>query len=182
MEQPAQEQRHKASPLLLPLLSNRAWGDLPRRLRLAGQPEDIIHNWMPGIPLSQAIKQTLTTAFPNTPLQINISPNLVINHQDAGFYDSIEQYAQFIKGLSHNILGDISATGYRGIHIAATPSGLKIFDYTTKAGANAKKINYIELIGQPTWINLKSDPGDGCLARRYLDGRPDHAAAVARDH
>jgi hypothetical protein len=120
----------------------------------SGRPKNLIHNLAPGQPLAEAIRSTLSTAFPGANLKINISPNLKRNYQDAGFYENLEQYSKFIKGVSHMILGDTAVTGYQGIHISTHGNTIKVDDATTKDGSNTIPIQYYDLIGQPTWVGF----------------------------
>ncbi len=120
----------------------------------SGRPKNLIHNYQPGQPLAEAMRSTLSTAFPGANLIINISKNLKRNYQDAGFYENLEQYAKFIKGVSHMILGDTAVTGYQGIHISTHGNTIKVHDGSTKDGSNAISIQYYDLIGQPTWVGV----------------------------
>lgn len=120
-------------------------------------PVNLIHNMQPNQPLSSAIKQTLSAAFPGASTSVNVSPSLKLNYQDAGFHESLQQYAGYINQLSQSILG---TSGYQGVKIWASGCGLKVSD-GTQGGFNTINLNYFDLIGQPTWIspteiNIKS--------------------------
>jgi hypothetical protein len=120
-----------------------------------GGPTDqrnIIHNMPSGTPLGDAIKQALTHAFPGMSVNVNISPNLVLGYPDKGFYQSIDQYQNFFKSLSHNILGTPDTTGYHGV--TATPFGNAINVVDGTVGGPNIKIAYADLIGQPSWSPL----------------------------
>jgi hypothetical protein len=51
------------------------------------KPANIVHNWQHGQPLSQAIKNSLSTAFPSFTPVINISPSLVLSYNDTFLSD-----------------------------------------------------------------------------------------------
>ena len=122
-----------------------------------GGPTDvknIVHNMPSGTPLSTAIKNALSVAFPGASLNINISPKLVLNYPDWGFHQSLEQYGNYLKALSHSILGTPNTSGYAGVAVAVQGNNIKVHDGTVKGSAIA--IKYEDLIGQPTWIDLNT--------------------------
>jgi hypothetical protein len=99
--------------------------------------------------LSGAIQQTLSTAFPKANLNIAISSALKLAYQDAGIHQSLEQYAGYINNLSQSILG---VKNYPGIHITSVGTALDVWDGTASLGDDV--IDYKDLIGQPTWIEV----------------------------
>lgn len=116
------------------------------------QPAAIVHSWKQGQPLSTAIQNTLATAFPNFTPQISISPNLVLNYTDTGFYRTIESYAGYIRDISQSIMG---SSGYPGVLIAPKGKTLVVTDGTQSTKA-PKQILFQDLIGQPTWLGLNT--------------------------
>jgi hypothetical protein len=114
------------------------------------KPVNIIHNMPKGTPLSQAIYQALYTAFPGVPVNAAISPNLTLNYDDKGFYQSLEQYMDYVKTLSHSILGTPYTSGYQGVMADSSKGFFSIFDGTAPAGSI--QILFVDLIGQPCWI------------------------------
>jgi hypothetical protein len=111
-------------------------------------PLNIIHNLMPNMPLSGAIQETLSKAFPKANVNVAISSALKLAYQDAGMYQSLEQYTGYINKLSQSILG---VKKYPGIHITSVGHVLDVWDTSTSLG-NAV-IDYKDLIGQPTWLD-----------------------------
>jgi hypothetical protein len=111
------------------------------------QPLNLIHNMLPNMPMSSAIQQTLSKAFPQAKLNINISSLLKLGYQDAGMYQSVEQYMGFINKLSQSIFG---TKKYPGIHLSSIDRTLDVWDFTKSIGSAT--ISYLDLIGQPTWI------------------------------
>jgi hypothetical protein len=114
----------------------------------ARKPVNIIHNMQPGQQLSDAMQQTLKTAFPQANLDIKISPNLKLQYQDAGFYQSLNQFAGYVRALSLSILG---TTNYAGITMW-THGNTIYADDKTQQNSNNIEISAFDLIGQPTWI------------------------------
>jgi hypothetical protein len=115
-------------------------------------PKNIVHNLAKGSPLASAMQQTLQTAFPNSQFLINISNSLVLSEPDLGFYQGLEQYSNYIKSLSHSILGTPTTNGYQGVQII--PTGFNkyiVTDFTNNGGVIP--LQFEDLIGQPTWIN-----------------------------
>jgi hypothetical protein len=115
------------------------------------KPVNIIHNMPKGTPLGQAIQQALNTAFPGVGVNLNISPNIILNYDDKGFYQSLEQYMDYAKALSHSVLGTPYTSGYQGVRADSSKGPINIFDGT--APSNAIQILFEDLIGQPCWIN-----------------------------
>lgn len=103
--------------------------------------------WKAGTPLATAIQQTLQVAFPTYKTSINISPNLVLNHDEVGFYRTMPQFAAMIKAISKPITG-------QGVDIALVGNTFRVFDGTSQS--SPKQIAFTDLIGQPTWIGFKT--------------------------
>lgn len=118
-------------------------------------PANIVHNWQPGQPLSQAINSTLTTAFPSYTPQIDISPKLVLPYADVGFYRTFASYAGYIAQISRSIMGDpiTGAQNYHGVQMGVAGKQIRVFDQT---GSNPKTVTiaFKDLVGQPTWLGL----------------------------
>lgn len=109
-------------------------------------PKNIVLNWASGTLFADAIKNTLAVAFPDYTADINISQNLVLNHDEKGFWASVTQFAQFVKGVSQDIVGGT----YQGVDIIVKQKSFIVYDGTTPT--TPKAIAFTDLIGQPTWI------------------------------
>ncbi len=121
------------------------------------KPANIVHNWQKGTQLSQAIKSALTTAFPGFTVDMNISANLVLQSDDVGYYQTIEQYSTYIQQLSQSILGSKT---YPGVMITKNGNKISVLDGSAQR-SSVRNISFQDLIGQPTWkslnvINLKT--------------------------
>ena len=115
-------------------------------------PLNFPFTWQKGTPLGTAIGQTLSIAMPGFKQNIQVSPNLVINHDETGHYETAEQFADFIYGRSKPIIGGT----YSGVTIATNGETVNVFDGTVPAAATKiKQINFQDMIGQPTWIGFQ---------------------------
>ena len=110
--------------------------------------KNIVHNWQANTPLAQSLEQTLKTAFPALTPKISISPNLVLAYNDTGFYQTLEQFANYIFQASRDV---VKTKGYAGVRVSQQGNQLIVTDGTQQA-QGAKQIAFTDLIGQPTWI------------------------------
>lgn len=117
----------------------------------AANPKNIVVNWKAGTSLAQAIANTLSTAFPGFRQEISISSNLVLAHDEVGYYQSLTQFAQFVKEKSTDVVNPAGATAYQGVDILLTQSTFKVYDGTTQQMPT--QIQFQDMIGQPTWID-----------------------------
>jgi hypothetical protein len=88
-------------------------------------PANLIHNWQPGDMLSNALRKTLTQAFPWCSIDIGIA-DLLKNPgaQDGGFYSSLEQFAAFAKQTSLSMMsGSQGAAGTMSSLVGAMAKG-----------------------------------------------------------
>lgn len=110
------------------------------------KPKNIVHFWLKGTPLKDAIEATLTTAFPGYTADIEISPNLVYTEDSVGYYQTVEQYAAYIEDVSKAIIGGT----YDGVKVSLTEK--TFFVYDGSLASVPRQIEFKDLIGQPTWI------------------------------
>jgi hypothetical protein len=109
-------------------------------------PKNFSFNWKAGTPLAQAISNTLSTAFPGTKQNINISPNLVLAHDEPGYYKTLVQFATYVKQKSADVIGG----NYPGVDIVLKQNEFDVYDGTTPT--TPTQIAFQDMIGQPTWI------------------------------
>ena len=115
-------------------------------------PLNFPFTWKAGTPLGIAIGQTLSIAMPTFKQNIQVSPKLIINHDETGHYETAEQFADFINERSQPIIGGT----YRGVTIATNGETVNVFDGTVAPQTSAiKQIAFQDMIGQPTWINIQ---------------------------
>ena len=123
-------------------------GEGPNGTGTLVNPKNIVLKWKKGQPLDQAIKSALSTAFPGFTINANISSALTRQNGEQTFYPTVPQLAQYVKQASRAINKDVD---YAGVDIVLTEKTFNVYDGTGEAGT-VKKISYIDLIGQPTWI------------------------------
>lgn len=109
-------------------------------------PKNIVLDWKANTSLSDAITTTLKTAFPDYTVAADISGTLVRSDDQPGYYESTHQFATYIKQLSRDMLGGT----YPGVDIKVDGMTIKVYDNTSPP--SPIKIEFQELIGQPTWI------------------------------
>lgn len=112
------------------------------------EPLNFVLNWQANQPLADALKTTFSTALPSAKQDINISPRLVLNHDEVGYYETLTQFAQYLQPLTQAI---VTETGYAGVNVIYDGVTIKATDFTAKAKA-PMAIAPQDLIGQPTWI------------------------------
>ena len=130
-----------------------AAGTGPNGLGQNAAPKNITMNWQAGTPLSGAIGNALSTAFPGIKQNINISPNLILPNHEPGPYPTIEEFSKYVRGISKSINKD---PNYTGVSITMANNELQVSDATIEgalpSGTSPKMIAFTDLVGQPTWI------------------------------
>ncbi len=105
-------------------------------------PGNIVLNWLSGTPLSDALQNTLTTAFPTLPPpQITIG-QIIQQHDEVARYSKLEQLATFLSGI----------TSAKGTPVRIVLQGGTIYVTDSTFAPPPKQILPTDLIGQPTWI------------------------------
>lgn len=112
-----------------------------------GNITPLITNWPAGTPMKTMITNTLNQAFPGYKLQINIKDNLVLTHDEQGFYGTMGQFAEYVQNISRDI---INIEGYPGVRIVVNQNTFIIDDASTPV--TPTNILFTDLIGQPTWV------------------------------
>jgi len=121
-----------------------------------GQAANLVHNWVQGTPLSNAISSTLRAAFPGYTVNVNVGANLSLPRDDVGYYETMGQYASYIKDLSQKLNNSPS---YIGVNMTVSGTTISVYDGTQQSGGNAQQptaIAFSDLIGQPTWLGLQT--------------------------
>lgn len=114
------------------------------------QPLNLTFHWVKGQPMADALRQALSVAYPSPmKLDIEISDKLVLPADENGVYATFNQFADYVKRLSQGILGN----KYPGVDMIITGNTVYVFDGTTTTGApTPTQLDFIDMIGQPTWI------------------------------
>lgn len=112
------------------------------------QPANLQFSWKKGDQLGTVITQALQVAYPGLKLDVKVNPALVLSQDEHGTYQTIQQFATYIKGVSQNIIGG----NYPGITITLHNGTIYAFDGSTPA-TTMTDITVQDLIGQPTWLS-----------------------------
>lgn len=115
------------------------------------EPANITLNWLKGTPMSQAITNTLQTAYPGYTVNVDISPKLVLTEDEKDIRDTLQQFSQFLNDVSRSINTDDS---YTGVHLVLNGMTFNVYDGLGSSKPIAKQIAFTDLIGQPTWIGF----------------------------
>jgi hypothetical protein len=113
------------------------------------QPANLVLHWPAGMPLGTAIKNTLSTAYPNaspTPT-IQVSGNLVQQQDGSGVYGDLSQLSEYARQVSRSIVGG----NYLGVAIVPQGNSFLVTDGSS-TNNNVTQVQFQDLIGQPTWI------------------------------
>ena len=110
-------------------------------------PKNIVMEWPARQKLSTALFFSLQRAFPDKKITIDIDDGLVLDYDNPGFYNTLSQLARQLNQQSRSI---IKKPGYNGVEIALSPGEIKVWDGTLVK--QPTQINFVDLVGQPTWI------------------------------
>ncbi|NDU92754.1 MAG: hypothetical protein G3I10_09155, partial [Ferrovum sp.] len=110
-------------------------------------PGNIVLNWQANTPLSQALTQTLNTAYPDMTVTMNISDQLVLPNQEVHACSTLTQLAQYLQGMTK---GYFLGENYGGVRITIQGGTIVVWDDTYQP--DTVQINFTDLVGQPTWI------------------------------
>lgn len=116
-------------------------------------PANLVWQWSGEQPFTQAVVNTLSVAYPKYKIVGATLPNLVWSsgQADTGYFASLQQFAQYINALSQKIIGGLipDPSKYPGVSIVLQNNTISLQDGSTITAA--KQIQYVDLIGQPTW-------------------------------
>jgi hypothetical protein len=115
-------------------------------------PKNIVLNWMKGTMLSQALQQTLQTAYPGQTANINISSQLVAPQDTTHYCGTLRELNEFLRPITHQIMTGMQ--NYPGVGLCMQQGGIDVHDGTSQSGT--KMIQFTDLVGQPTWIALNT--------------------------
>jgi hypothetical protein len=122
------------------------------KLQPAGK---ITFNWEQGQTLNDALTSTLSQAFPSYTSNFNFSSSLQVpnDQTQCGVYDSLDQFAQYIQGLTQPL--GATATGnasYPGVQFSVVGNTINAYDQVTSPPP-VVNLAFQDLIGQPTFIS-----------------------------
>jgi hypothetical protein len=113
----------------------------------AAEPKNIVLDWRKNTQISAALQSTLSYAFPGRALAINISASLVQGRDETGYWETLPQFATWLKAKTRAMKGG----DYAGVDIAAVGDSIRAYDATSSA--NPLEVQFNDMIGQPTWID-----------------------------
>jgi hypothetical protein len=120
---------------------------------------NLIHNALPGMPFTIASQLALKTAYPGMNINAWFTSALMLAYQDSGFYQNLQQYASYLKSIAMQKLGG------RGIDTYVNGKDITLTDW--QGDMRTVSLDYSDLIGQPTWIDLGQIQFD-CVMRADL--------------
>jgi len=112
----------------------------------------VMFNWQPGQALEDAIRASLTPAFPDYTPKINIAALQV--PKGAAVYDTARSLMDFARMLN-DITQPIGAKQYKdypGVTITTDGTNIYVFDRTAPPRKRVA-LAFQDLIGQPTWLD-----------------------------
>lgn len=148
--------------------SNGNWIGLDKTLDIIvvptdTKPKDLAFVWKRKQPISDAIRSTLGTAFPDLRIVMAVSDQVVAQADMVGTYKTLPEFSEAIKKVTRlPVYAGIrtqSGTPYAGVDITKRDKVIIVYDGTADYGensfANPKQIDFIDLVGQPTWITAQ---------------------------
>ena len=122
-----------------------------------GEEKNFTFTWLKGMKLKDAIEDTLLVVYEATEYKIEISEDLVLTQNVTHAVDSLSAFADYLNVLSKSIILD---NNYSGVEIAIYPSstltGLFYITDNFTYNPTPKKINFVDLVGQPTWKKIST--------------------------
>lgn len=116
-------------------------------------PAKLSFYWRQGDTLGNVVQNTLQAAYPGYKVNVKVSPDLVLPQDEQGVYQTIQQFAEYVKGVSLDILGQGDNSTYKGVSIVLSNGVLNVFDGTQSSDNPTVPITVQDLIGQPTWLD-----------------------------
>ena len=116
-------------------------------------PPRFVWHWSKGQDIKDAITKCVTSAMSGYTCEFNLSSTLTGTHDDVGYYSDFSSLAEVILNASLSVN---KTYGYNGIQFFVV--GKKFYFFDNSTNATAKKIEYPDLIGQPTWLGPVSYP------------------------
>lgn len=112
------------------------------------EPRNISIAWKKGQPLGEAIKSALATGYPGMTVNVKtLNSSLIAPEDQPGFYRSAQALAIWLNKMSRSI---VNRPDYHGVRINFDGNTINVYD---APGTTPKAIAFVDLIGQPTWIN-----------------------------
>lgn len=110
-------------------------------------PGNLLLDWSAGEELSDALKQTFSVAYPGVPVVMNISADLVQNHDEPHICATLDQFAQMVGDITEGVFDN-------RVNIAIQAGKIVVYDNTFRPAP--VQLNFNDFIGQPTWIAVNT--------------------------
>lgn len=114
------------------------------------EPGNLAFLWKQGQPLGTVIQQTLTLAYPGLQVNVNVDPNLVLQEDESGVYQTLQQFAAYCKGVSQDIIGG----DYSGVTMTMVDKTIQVYDSNTAYIKPPTQIKIQDMIGAVTWLDV----------------------------
>lgn len=112
-----------------------------------GNPGNILLDWSAGESLASALTQTFSVAYPGVQVSMNISSDLVQNHDEPHICGTLDQLAQVVGDITDGVFDNRVTIGIQGGKIL-------VYDNTYRPGPT--QLNFNDFVGQPTWIGVNT--------------------------
>lgn len=110
-------------------------------------PGNILLDWTAGMSLADALRQTFSVAYPGFNVSINISDDLVQNHDEPHICGTLDQLAQVVGDITEGVFDNRVTIGIQAGKIV-------VYDSTYKP--SPIQLNFNDFVGQPTWIGVNT--------------------------
>ncbi len=110
-------------------------------------PGNFVLHWRAGTPLSAALQQTLSIAYPNTAISINISSDLVLSYDEVHVCGTLDQLAQMIGDVTEGVFDN-------RVNIAI--QGGKVVVWDDSYSPSPIQLAIADFVGQPTWLAVNT--------------------------
>jgi len=117
---------------------------LPGAAYTAAEPGNFVLHQPAGTPLSEALQQTLSIAYPGIALNVNISSSLVNAYDVTHFCSTLDQLGAFIQEFTHHNFDNPVLMSHAG-------GSINVFDGTYQP--SPIQLAFTDFIGQPTWVD-----------------------------
>ena len=100
---------------------------------------NLVLNWTSGLPLSRALTNALTTAYPNAKIKMNIG-TYALPYDEKSFHGNMTQFAQHVSDITGG-----------AVQISSGGDTIWVSDPSYKPPPI--QLQFLDFVGQPTWID-----------------------------
>lgn len=138
------------------LLTVPTGGTPPTVPGLSTPIKNVVLKWSKGTQLSDAIKEALTTAYPNNTVDIKISDKLKQEYDDPHY---AADWIDLSRHVHQSSIRLVNSQQYFGVGITLQGNKFIVRDSGQGSAGNTpttKRVLFQDMIGQPTWIKLNT--------------------------